>query len=426
MNKPEIRFEGFVENWEQQKLGEVADIRTGPFGSTLHAEDYVKDGIPIITTEHFKTGQLPEKVINIPQVSENDYKRLQSYTLNKDDIVFSRVGSVDINALVTEFQNGWLFSGRVLRVRSYENINSQYLHYELSTIRAKNDVISRAVGQTMPSINTEILKDTNVCFPSKLPEQTAIGNFFRSLDNTIALKKQQCEQTANIKKAMLEKMFPKKGENVPEIRFDGFTGAWVLDELTDVLSPTVGNNTLSRADLNYESGEVLNIHYGDILIKFGSFIDSANDEIPFITNGPVMDYRNQLLQDGDIVFADTAEDETAGKVVEVTNSHGVNMVSGLHTMVYRPKRKFATYFMGYYLNSNSFRHQLLPLMQGAKVLSLSRSNLATTQLCYPSSLDEQAAIGNFFRSLDTLIEAQQQELEKLQNIKNAYLNKMFV
>jgi len=202
-------------------------------------------------------------------------------------------------------------------------------------------------------------------------------------------------------------MFPKKGADVPEIRFEGFTEAWKQVDLLDVLSPSVGNNTLSRAELNYDNGEVMNIHYGDILIKFGSCVDVASDEIPYITNGSVVDYRSNLLQDGDVIFADTAEDETAGKVIEITNSTGTNIVSGLHTMVYRPIAKFAPYFMGYYLNSHSYRHQLIPLLQGAKVLSISRSNLAKTQLSYPLSQDEQAAIGDFFRNLDILIETLQ-------------------
>ena len=113
---PEIRFKGFTDAWEQRKLGEISEIKTGPFGSILHADDYVSEGVPIITTEHFKTGSLPQNASGLPQVSEVDYKRLSAYTLNNGDIVFSRVGSVDINALVTPFQRNWLFSGRVLRV----------------------------------------------------------------------------------------------------------------------------------------------------------------------------------------------------------------------------------------------------------------------------------------------------------------------
>jgi type I restriction enzyme S subunit len=186
-NVPKLRFPEFTDAWEQRKLGDVSDIRTGPFGSTLHAEDYVKDGTPIITTEHFKSGELPEQKYGIPQVSDADLRRLQSYVLKTDDIVFSRVGSVDINALITPFQSGWLFSGRVLRVRTDKNIDSQYMHYELSTEHAKNDVINRAVGQTMPSINTEILKLTKVYLPTEMKEQQYIGRFFSHLDNLITL-----------------------------------------------------------------------------------------------------------------------------------------------------------------------------------------------------------------------------------------------
>ncbi|MCL2719549.1 MAG: restriction endonuclease subunit S [Lachnospiraceae bacterium] len=211
----------------------------------------------------------------------------------------------------------------------------------------------------------------------------------------------------------------------PEIRFDGFAESWEQRGLTDVLSPTVGNNTLSRADLNYDGGEVKNVHYGDVLIKFGSFVDALNDKIPFITNGTLADYKSNLLQDGDIIFADTAEDETTGKVAEITNAKEANIVSGLHTIVYRPKRKFADCFMGYYLNTHAYRYQLLPLMQGAKVLSLGRSHLATTFVRYPSSLDEQAIIADFFRNLDDTIALKKQQHEQTSNIKKAMLRKMF-
>jgi len=226
MNIPAIRFAGFTEDWEQRKLGDISDIRTGPFGSTLHAEDYVEDGTPIITTEHFKSGNLPEQKNGIPQVSDDDLRRLQNYALKTHDIVFSRVGSVDINARITPVQNGWLFSGRVLRVRTDRHIDSQYLHYELSTNRAKTDVINRAVGQTMPSINTEILKMTDVYIPSEIKEQQGIGVFMSAFDRLISLHQREHDKTVNIKKALLEKMFPKDGEDKPEIRFAGFTGAW--------------------------------------------------------------------------------------------------------------------------------------------------------------------------------------------------------
>ena len=188
---PEIRFKGFTDAWEQRKLGDISEIKTGPFGSTLHADDYVSDGTPIITTEHFKTGALPRSKNGLPQVSDSDYKRLTAYTLDDGDIVFSRVGSVDINALITPFQSNWLFSGRVLRVRPQTDISSKFLHTRLETESIKTDIRTRAVGQTMPSINTEILKITPLVLPSSAAEQEQIGSYFAALDNLITLHQRQ-------------------------------------------------------------------------------------------------------------------------------------------------------------------------------------------------------------------------------------------
>jgi type I restriction enzyme S subunit len=209
--------------------------------------------------------------------------------------------------------------------------------------------------------------------------------------------------------------------SVPAIRFAGFTDAWEQRKLGDAFDMTISNNTLSRAELNYDSGEVQNIHYGDVLIKYGAFIDAQFDEIPFITEGKAEQYKAQLLQDGDIIFADTAEDETTGKAAEIGHLMEKPVVSGLHTIVCRPYEKKAKYYLGYYLNSESYHRQLLPLMQGIKVLSLSRANLSNTVIQYPVSESEQAQIGNFFCQLDHLITLQQRKIEELKRQKKALM-----
>ena len=207
-NAPEIRFAGFADPWEQRKLGEVASIKTGPFGSMLHAEDYVDNGIPIVTTEHFKSGFLPDEKAGLPQVSESDRARLEQYSAIEGDILFSRVGSVDVNAQVTAAQSGWLFSGRVLRARPAASvIRPNYLHYELSTDDVKRSIINRAVGGTMASINTEILEDTEIIFPRSAREQSEIGGFLGNLDHLITLHQRKLELLRNTKKSLLDRMF---------------------------------------------------------------------------------------------------------------------------------------------------------------------------------------------------------------------------
>lgn len=191
---------------------------------------------------------------------------------------------------------------------------------------------------------------------------------------------------------------------------------------------TVPNNTLSRAELSYDEGTVLNVHYGDVLIKYGSVLDVQKDDIPRIPHRCREDFNGALLQDGDVIIADTAEDETTGKACEIGNLQGSAIVSGLHTMVCRPRNRMALGYLGYYLNSNAYHHQLLPLMQGIKVLSLSRSNIQKTSVSYPSAMKEQQLIASYFSQLDHLITLHQREFaflckeksKKFRYIKNAW------
>ncbi|MFT0577272.1 restriction endonuclease subunit S [Bacteroides thetaiotaomicron] len=197
-----MRFPEFSGEWKCTTIGNIGDIKNGPFGSVLHAEDCVENGIPIVTTEHFKTGLMPSDKFGIPQVSNEDYIRLKGYRLETNDIVFSRVGSVDINAHVGIEQNGWLFSGRVLRVRPKYDIDSLFLHYALSTEAVKRDIRNRAVGQTMPSINTPILSSTTIQLPKDLFEQKKVAHFLRLLDERIITQNKIIEDLKKLKSAI--------------------------------------------------------------------------------------------------------------------------------------------------------------------------------------------------------------------------------
>ena len=164
------------------------------------------------------------------------------------------------------------------------------------------------------------------------------------------------------------------------------------------------NNTLSRADLSSEEGIAKNIHYGDILVKFGEVIDLKTESLPMIADETVIaKYKSSFLQNGDVIVADTAEDETVGKCTEIAGLSDEIVISGLHTIPYRPLQKYAPGYLGYYMNSASFHNQLLPLMQGIKVTSISKTALQNTDILYPKSATEQAAIGKYFRNLDNLI-----------------------
>ena len=211
----------------------------------------------------------------------------------------------------------------------------------------------------------------------------------------------------------------------PRIRFKGFTDDWEQRKLGKMLI-SLQNNTLSRADLLPEQGIAKNVHYGDILVKFGEIIDVKTESLPMIADEAIMaKYKSSFLQNGDVILADTAEDETVGKCTEIAGLSDEIVISGLHTIPYRPLQKFASGYLGYYMNSAFFHNQLLPLMQGIKVTSISKTALQNTDISYPKSANEQAAIGKYFSRLDHLITLHQRKLEKLKIVKKAMLENCF-
>ena len=214
-------------------------------------------------------------------------------------------------------------------------------------------------------------------------------------------------------------------KKIPAIRFKGFMDDWVQHKLRDVFV-SLQNNTLSRAELNDSHGAALDIHYGDVLIKFPECLNVKYEQIPFIQETSTADkYKSSLLQNGDIILADTAEDDTVGRCTEITGITKEKVLSGLHTIPYRPQINFATGFLGFYMNSVAYRKQLLPLMQGIKVTSLSKNSMQGTDIKFPKDLHEQADIGQSFLRLDNLIAIHQRKLTKLKLLKKSMLTKMF-
>ena len=214
-------------------------------------------------------------------------------------------------------------------------------------------------------------------------------------------------------------------KKVPELRFKGFTDEWEERKFDECFNFPVSTNSLSRALLNYDEGDIKSVHYGDILIKYPAILNIKNDKIPYITGGKLEKYKSSLLENGDLIFADAAEDETVGKAVEVNGLTEENLVAGLHTIVARPKDKKAEFFLGYYINSNTYHRQLLRLIQGSKVSSISKGNLQKTLVSFPKDFEEQQKIGSFFKQLDITIALHQRKLDLLKEQKKGYLQKMF-
>ena len=294
-------------------------------------------------------------------------------------------------------KSGVLLGGDLNILRPFDFINPLFLALAISNGEPQKELAKKAQGKSVVHIHNTDIQEVTIAYPSKT-EQDRIVSVFRQLDNLITLHQRQPFLHSS----------PEISLTVQLIH-PFYTSSWEQRKFDEVFDCTVPNNTLSRAELSYDEGTVLNVHYGDVLIKYGSVLDVQKDDIPRIPHRCREDFNGALLQDGDVIIADTAEDETTGKACEIGNLQGSAIVSGLHTMVCRPRNRMALGYLGYYLNSNAYHYQLLPLMQGIKVLSLSRSNIQKTSVSYPIAVKEQQLIAYYFSQLDNLITLHQRK-----------------
>ena len=320
------------------------------------------------------------------QTKDNGLMGYYKDYLYEDAITWTTDGA---NAGTVNYRAGKFYCTNVCGVLLSNEVTANQMIAEALNNVAKGYV--SYVGN--PKLMNNVMADIEIMIPTHAEEREKLSVFFRNLDNLITLHQREF--------AFLCKEKSKK--------FRYIKNAWEQRKFDEVFDCTVPNNTLSRAELSYDEGTVLNVHYGDVLIKYGSVLDVQKDDIPRIPYRCREDFNGALLQDGDVIIADTAEDETTGKACEIGNLQGRAIVSGLHTMVCRPRHRMALGYLGHYLNSNAYHHQLLPLMQGIKVLSLSRSNIQKTSVSYPTVEKEQQLIANYFSQLDNLITLHQRK-----------------
>lgn len=417
---PKIRFPGFTEPWEQRKLGEVSEKVTEKNKNNIYSETL--------------TNSAEYGIINQRDFFDKDISNEKNldgyYIVRPDDFVYNPrisnyapVGPINRNNLGRSGVMSPLYY--VFRTHSVDKIflekyfssNNWHKFMKLngdSGARADRFAIKDSVFREMP-------------IPSPaIEEQTKIGEFFQGIDNLITLHQRKLNHLKDKKKGLLQKMFPKNGELIPELRFPEFTAPWEQRKFDEIFT-MLQNNALSRADLNSEQGSAMNVHYGDILIKFGECLDVSKEKIPFITDDTCLTkYKESFLVNGDVIIADAAEDEAVGKCSEIVGLTTETVISGLHTIPCRANKVFANGYLGYYMNSNAYHNQLLPLIQGTKVSSISKTALKDTIVLYPKSTEEQALISQYFTKLNNLITLHQRKLDHLKEQKKALLQQMFI
>ena len=426
MENPKIRFKGFTKAWEQRKFGDLADYKKGPFGSALKKDIFVPKSDTTVKVYEQQNAINKDWHLERYFITEEYANKLSGFKVEGGDIIVSCAGTIGETYEIPMDAEPGIINQALMKIKVKESIVNKKMFNILFTNMIDDFTRVHSNGSAIKNIPPfSDLKPMEVFVP-EMDEQNKISFYFSNLDHLITLHQRKCEQTKNLKKYMLQKMFPQNGAKVPEIRFDGFTYDWEQRKLGEVLI-SLQNNTLSRADLSYETGIAKNVHYGDVLIKFGDVLDVSREQLPMIKDEKILDkYKASFLQNGDVIIADTAEDTTVGKCSEIAGLSDEVVLSGLHTIPYRPVEKFATGYLGYYLNSSAYHNQLIPLMQGIKVTSISKSAMQDTDIVYPKSKEEQAMIGSYFQSLDHLITLHQRKCDELKKMKKYMLQNMFI
>ena len=340
---------------------------------------------------------------------------MSKYLLSSGDIVFARTGaSVGKTYIYRENDGIVYFAGFLIRAKVNQDNDAEFVFQ--STLSPSYEKYIRITSQRsgQPGVNAQEYGEYDLFAPSK-EEQQRIGHFLRGIDNLITLHQRKYDKLQVLKKAMLEKMFPKNGSSVPEIRFKGFTDAWEQRKLEDYLTVSAEKNT----DNLYTKEDVLSVS-GD----FG-VVNQIEFQGRSFAGASVSNYG--VVHTGDVVYTKSPLKANPYGIIKA-NKGKPGIVSVLYGVYHTRENANADFIQMYFEQDARLNNYLRPLVnKGAKnTLLISDTDALEGEVCLAPTFDEQKAIGQFFDSLDNLITLHQRELEKLQNIKKSMLEKMFV
>ncbi|TKN81825.1 restriction endonuclease subunit S [Enterococcus faecium] len=403
--QPEIRFPGFTDDWEQRKFGVTNSYFTdGNYGESYPSADELSDklnGVPFLRGSNLKNGRLVEEDANY--ITPEKHAELTSGHLELDDIVVAVRGSLGALGYAGQENVGWNINSQLAIIRTDKSeLKGQFLIQYLLSSKGQKELLSRNTGTALKQLPIKQLKDVPVPIPG-IDEQDRIGSFFVNLDTTIALHQRKLDLLKETKKGFLQKMFPKNGAKVPEIRFPGFTDDWEQRTLGDILKEF---SIKSKVENEYT-----------VLSSTNSGMEIRNGRVSGVSN---LGYK--IIENGDLVLS--PQNLWLGNIN--INNVGTGLVSPSYKTFkfikvdpgfIRPQLRTAR-MLEEYKNSST---------QGASVVrrNLELGSFYQITIKIPSDV-EQGKIGLFFKQLDNLIALHQRKLDLLKETKKGFLQKMFV
>lgn len=391
--------------WKQVTLGDIALFQGGSQPPLSVFSSQKKAGyIRLVQIRDYKTDKyatyIPEKLA----------KRF----CKQDDIMIGRYGPP-----IFQILRGIEGAYNVALIKALpQGVDKEFLYHTLKRedLFQYIDLLSRRTsGQT--GVDLTNLKAFELSIPVLTDEQAAIAKALSDIDGLISSLQKLIEKKKAIKQGTMQELLTGKK------RLPGFSVEWTQAPFGDLFDflPT---NAFTRDQMT-DTGTIQNVHYGDILTKYGACLDMANTGVPYLLETvSVRKYsESSYVREGDVIIADTAEDSTVGKCVELVNVHG-KVLSGQHTMLCRPKVTFAPKFLGYYMNAECFHNQILPFITGIKVSSISKANISMLVLKYPTLVEEQQAIAQVFSDMDNEIAQLEKKLAKYQQINQGMMQEL--
>ena len=395
--KPSIRFKGFTEAWEQRKLGDVADIVGGGTPST-NISDYWDGDI-----DWYAPAEISNQIdlsSSQRKITEEGYTNCSAKMLPIGTVLFTSRAGIGKTAILGK--KGCTNQGFQSIVPHKDELDSYFIFSRTEELKRYAEIVG--AGSTFVEVSGKQMANMDLMMP-KIIEQKVIGQYFEALDHLITLHQRKYDKLVNVKKSMLEKMFPRDGKNVPEIRFSGFTEAWEQRKLGDVAKYRNGKAHENCIDDN-----------GKYIVVNSKFV-STDGEVRKFSN-----MQNEALFENEIAFvlSDVPNGRAIARtfLIEKSDKYTLNQrIAGI-----TPLSETYPYYLHILMNRNPY---FLAFDDGAKQTNLSVSDVMEFESYYPI-YDEQKQIGEYFRNLDHIITLHQREVEKLQNIKKSCLEKMFV
>ena len=405
---PSIRFKGFTDPWEQRKLGDTNTFFTdGNYGEAYPKASDMTDsstGIPFLTGGNLKNGRLDLSGANY--ITYEKHMKLTSGHLAEDDIVIAVRGSLGALGYVNKENSGWNINSQLAILRTDKTVLiGKYLIQFLLSTTGQKELLSKQTGSALKQLPISSLKDIAIPITS-IEEQERIGMYLQNLDNLITLHQRKYNKLLNVKKSMLEKMFPKNGSNIPEIRFKGFTDPWEQRKAKNLFVSTAdkGHPELPVLSATQERGMIrrdensINIYH-----------DKKNEE----------GYK-RVLPGQFVIHLRSFQGGFAHSAIEGITSPAYTVFGFSEPEKHNPN------YWKYVFTSKEFIRRLETVTYGIRDgRSISYDEFLTMDFVYPTQ-DEQTEIANYLDTLDRLITLHQRELEKLQYIKKSMLEKMFV